>query len=556
MKLQIIWILYSLLNREGNGYLGRPCSDCGQGWESLMQKLFESICYRPCDLRVTIPEAELERARLSGLGVTPFAYVFTGRIVSPLGEVTMIPGFYTGGNEGRVRCRPDRPGRWEFSIYAGDDETTGMSLGSGSFQVRAEEATNSLAVEVDPDNPTRFRYSGTRNPWFASGYECDWLWALEAADPGSGRVRAFLSTLTSHRYTFILMNLFALDTTWSFGHTCPEDYGPPAELLWEGTAEEPDYARLSLSFFEVVDAVMEDIRAAGLQLHRYMRVYNKMVRWPAPGSPGDDLLFDYVIARYSAYDMIHWDFAKETYYELDKAYIAHRLRQFHTSDPYRHLVTVHDDPAGIEHYGDLVDYLTVQQHYDFHVHALHEIQRWGRPYINAEFGYEWGPLGADDLTYQVGQSPEELIRRAYAIVMAGGYPAYYYAYTAWDVIKTDHQPLGYRYFEILVETMTRYPLHEFTVADELCLWRSGFCLRRGEDEYLFYIEGHMLTPPGLGFDRYTGTWIDIFTGEEIPVTSDMAVPCVDQTALTIYKVPYSEPLRAGLLHLRKREQRH
>ena len=277
-----------------------------------------------------------------------------------------------------------------------------------------------------------------------------------------------------------------------------------------------------------------------------------MVRWPSPGSPGDDLLFRYVLARYTAYDMIHWDFAKETYYELDKDYISGRLRQLRTADPYRHLMTVHDDPAGIERYGELIDYLTVQQHHDFHMHAVHELARWGRPYINAEFGYEWGPMGAEDLTYQVGQSPEELVRRAYAIVMAGGYPAYYYAYTAWDVIKIDHLPAGYRYFRILSETMTRFPLHEFVIADERCLWRSGYCLRRGADEYLYYIEGHMLTPPGLGYEQYSGMWTNIFTGEEIPVTREMAVPCVDRPELTIYRVPYSEPLSAGLLYLRKR----
>jgi len=35
--------------------------------------------------------------------------------------------------------------------------------------------------------------------------------------------------------------------------------------------------------------------------------------------------------------------------------------------------------------------------------------------------------------------------------MAGGYPCYYYTYTAWDVIPTADTPPGYRYFKLLRE---------------------------------------------------------------------------------------------------------
>ena len=69
------------------------------------------------------------------------------------------------------------------------------------------------------------------------------------------------------------------------------------------------------------------------------------------------------------------------------------------------------------------------------------------PVVNTEFGYEKAASGLP--TYRVQQDWQEVIRRAYLIYLAGGYGVYYYDDTAWDVVKIDPEPPGYKRFRQL-----------------------------------------------------------------------------------------------------------
>ena len=60
--------------------------------------------------------------------------------------------------------------------------------------------------------------------------------------------------------------------------------------------------------------------------HMLIKVYNKMVNWPARGSAEDDQFFRWLIARYAAYPNLVWDFSKEAHNEKDLAYKQGRLR--------------------------------------------------------------------------------------------------------------------------------------------------------------------------------------------------------------------------------------
>ena len=44
-------------------------------------------------------------------------------------------------------------------------------------------------------------------------------------------------------------------------------------------------------------------------------------------------------------------------------------------------------------------------------------------------------------------TPEQTLRTLWEIAMAGGYTAYYYTYTAWDVIRPLDVPPGYAYIK-------------------------------------------------------------------------------------------------------------
>ena len=217
-----------------------------------------------------------------------------------------------------------------------------------------------------------------------------------------------------------------------------------------------------------------------------IKVYNKMVRWPKPGSAEDDQYFRWLVARYAAYPNVIWDFSKEAHNEKDVDYKRGRLELLRTLDPYHHPRTVHDDNAAYDRgrYDDVADFRTDQQHSRWHETILQQRKQHAWPVLNSEFGYEHGPGGLEDKTYGVAQGPEEVCRRAWEICLAGGYTVYYYTYTAWDVIRPEDNPPGYAHFRRLrnfFET-TGYWLME--PSDGLV--SDGYCLARRGEEYVAF----------------------------------------------------------------------
>ena len=98
------------------------------------------------------------------------------------------------------------------------------------------------------------------------------------------------------------------------------------------------------------------------------------------------------------------------------------------------------------------------------------------------------------------------------LVMAGGFAAYYYTYTAWDVIRTHDTPPGYAYFRNLQQffAATRYwkmkPV-EGAASD-------GFCLADAGHEYIVFLNAaapFALTLDGLA-KPLRAEWYQPFTG--------------------------------------------
>ena len=105
--------------------------------------------------------------------------------------------------------------------------------------------------------------------------------------------------------------------------------------------------------------------------------------------------------------------------------------------------------------------------------------------MNVEFGYEHGPRGSSDATYQVVQAPEEVCRRAWEICLAGGYTAYYYTFTAWDVIRPLDTPPGYAYFKHLRDFFAGAAYWRMEPHDELV--SAGYCLAEPGREYVAFL---------------------------------------------------------------------
>jgi hypothetical protein len=313
----------------------------------------------------------------------------------------------------------------------------------------------------------------------------------------------------------VILNSYAHDTSWRKGKTGEDDFGPSPLYAWEGSNDKPDHAKLNLKYWRHYDQVIDAMHRQGIQAHIFIKVYNKMVNWPARNSPEEEMYFRWLIARYAAYPNVIWDFSKESYNEKDKDYLKGKLKYIRETDGYHRLLTVHDDdvPYNRGDYDTLLDFHTDQGHEKIHDVVVQQRARKQWPVANVETAYEQGPGGSTDKTYNVVQTPEETLRQAWEVAMGGGYMAYYYTYTAWDVVRPRDTPPGYEYFRKFGEfwRSTQYWLME--PSDKLV--SEGWCLANEGREYVVFL--NKAKPFTLEIDKSTvplkATWFHPQTGK-------------------------------------------
>jgi hypothetical protein len=441
----------------------------------------------------------------------PFAVPISAEISGPDGVRLTMPGFYDGEGTWKVRFSPTVEGTWSLVTRSTDPE---LDNRRSSFTcVASKNGVEHGGLRIDAEHPSQFIYEdGAR--FFPMGYECDWLWALDAADPQLKTVNPFLDKIAAHGFNFIILNAYAYDTSWRKGRTGKDDYGPPPLYAWEGSNDKPDYSRFNLAYWQHYDRMMEALRRRGFAAHILLRVYNKQVNWPVNGSPEDDLYYRWLVARYAAYPNVTWDIAKEAHNEKDLDYKLGRLRYFRENDPYHRLLTVHDDKANYDRgvYDGLVDYRSDQQHTEWRKVMLSHLEQRAWPVINTEFGYECGAKGVSDKTYNVAQLPEEVCRRAWEVYTAGGFGAYYYTYTAWDVIRPGDTPPGYAYFNNLRKFFAGTTYWKMKPTEGVV--SEGYCLADAGREYVIFLnEARPFTLTLQGLEgSLTAEWYQPFTG--------------------------------------------
>jgi len=414
----------------------------------------------------------------------PFQVSFSAQATGPGGAELTVPGFYDGNRTWKIRFSAPAEGDWRLTTRSDVAELDGLRTAVTCVANRSPSIHG--GVRVDPVRPHQFVFEdGTR--FLPVGYECDWLWALDSNDPGLPVTNTFLDKLLANGFNFVILNAFAYDTSWRRGHTGADDFGPPPFYPWDGSNDQPDFGHFDLRYWRHYDRVIDALYQRGIWAHMLIKVYNKHVQWPANGSPEDDRYFRWLIARYAAYPNITWDLAKEANYEKDTGYKLGRLRFIRANDPYRRLITVHDDRAGYDRgiYDDLADYRSDQQHQLWRETMLAHLQQRAWPVINAEFGYEQGPGGSADKTYGVAQSPEEVVRRAWEVYAAGGFGAYYYTYTAWDIIRPEDTPPGYAYFKHLRDFFEGTAYWRMRAINGIS--SAGSCLAEPGREYVVFL---------------------------------------------------------------------
>ena len=435
----------------------------------------------------------------------PFKIPFSATVKGPGGAAFRTAGFYDGDGTWKIRISPTAEGAWSVVTQSEAPDLNGKTVAFTCTPNKNPRVHGGL--RVDTQHPRHFVFEdGTR--CFLMGYECDWMWALENPEP-------FLDKLAAYGFNYIILNAYAHDTSWRKGKTATDDYGPPTQFAWAGTNEQPDHHRFNLTYWRHYDRIITALHQRGLVAHVMIKVYNKKVNWPDKNSAEEDLYFRWLLARYAAYPNVHWDFSKESHNEKDLDYKLARMKFIRDHDPYHRPLTTHTDLKAYDSgvYNTALDYRSDQVHKNWHASLLDHRRQHDWPVVNVEFGYEHGPDGPNDATYRVVQPPEEVCRRAWEICLAGGYGAYYYTYTAWDVIRPQDTPPGYAYFKNLRQFFdaTGYWLME--PADELT--SAGYCLANPGTEYILFLnKAQSFTLKLAGITTpLPAEWYQPFTGQ-------------------------------------------
>jgi hypothetical protein len=437
---------------------------------------------------------------LSGKAVgNPFDVALTGRLVGPNGETLRIPGFYDGDNSWMIRFSPTALGRWKVRTESEDSCLNGRTI-DGIECVPNPNPLMHGPLGVDPDHPHHFRHrDGSRS--FPLGDEADWLFALDL-----DQATRYLDRLGTHGFNQVLMQVYAHSCNWSEGQ--PERLVPPPHYPWEGSNDAPDHSRLNPAFWRHLDGIIGLMSERGILAHLMIQVHNKNVSWPEPGTPNDDRFWRHLVSRYQAHGNVIWSLSKEQWKRADPIYWSGRVALIRELDAYDHLVTTHDVPM------DEADFFADQQHRDYHAHILRERAKRAWPVMNVEYGYEPGPIP----TYPRITLPDEMRCRMWDIILAGGYPVFYYANTAWDVVSLEEQPRGYNDFRVAREVMERIPYWEMVPEDHRV--DKGYCLAKPGHAYLIYLPEGGRVHAELGELEKRGTntravWINPRTGERI-----------------------------------------
>jgi hypothetical protein len=456
--------------------------------------------YRPYDVVLRAPPPD-----------NPYLVALSGELRGPDGILLRLPGFHDGGDRWIIRLSAPRPGNWTLrttsSLADLDNQHRQFTARpSGSARIHG-------VLQVDPASPRYFRFAdGTR--FFPMGYEADWLWGADMLDPERKLMRRVIEQMDANGFNYVLVNIYAHDTKWNPGKSSAWDFAPVPLYVFGGTNESPDHSRLNAAFFQIYDQMMWALWERGIVAHIMIKVYNKLVNWPAAGSPEEARYFQYVVARYQAFPNLVWDFAKEAKNEPNDELQRNLLRLVRAGDAYDHLVTVHDDDSFMwnPELAPTIDFQTIQRHYHYHGFTRFSRQLHPGPVLNAEFGYEFGvePLPTHRHRDQV-EWPV-LVDRAYMVTWAGSHPVYYYNNTAWDVVKPDPEPPGMRRWKVLKDVVTSLPYWDMTPHDELGV--GTLCLAKPGEVYAFYGAGpdFRVNLRGLA-GQGRGTWVDTWTGE-------------------------------------------
>lgn len=343
-----------------------------------------------------------------------FKGVFTGK-----NQRVEAEGFYDGGGVYKVRFMPGFEGEYAY-------ETWGSFPGAaskGSFTVTAPGEGNHGPVRVV--NQFHFAYEDTA-PYYSVGTTCYALahqpenvyrQTLEELDKGYFNKMRFCVFPKHYIHNFRDPETFPYEgTPVDNSGLCEENFS--YNVSFEGNRW--DFSRFNPEHFRRIERCITDLMERGMEAD--IIVMHPYDRWgfSAMTKEQDDLYWNYVAARFSAFRNVWWSLANE-YDLLREKSLADWERYAQIlceKDPYNHLRGIHNCMAFYDHSRPWITHASLQRQDLYrHVEYTDEYRvRWGKPIVWDEISYEgnidmgWGNI-----------SGQELTRRFWEASLRGGY---------------------------------------------------------------------------------------------------------------------------------------
>ena len=325
----------------------------------------------------------------------PFVEVKVEAVFRHEKEQVAVEGFYDGNGIYKVRFMPGETGLWEYTVTS---NCAGIGSLKGTFECVEAQGHNHGMVKVA--NQFHFAYAdGT--PYYPFGTTC-YAWIHQ---PKELREKT-LASLAGACYNKIRMCVFP--KYYHNNNTEPERYP------FEGTAPSQwDFSRFNSAFFAHLEDMILRLSELGIEadlilFHPYDDGHWGFDRMSAEA---DERYLHYMIARLGAYRNVWWSMANEFDYmkEKTKADWDRNIGIVAKTDPYHHLLSIHQGDELYDHWDPRITHASIQLGTrDETVPAgfgLYKAHRdvYHKPVIYDEVGYEgnlpqrWGRFSAKEL---------------------------------------------------------------------------------------------------------------------------------------------------------------
>lgn len=344
--------------------------------------------------------------------------IFTGEC-----ELVEVEGFYDGEGVYKVRFMPSFEGEYKYLI---EGSFSGESV-RGNFEVTKPSSDNHGMVRVA--NTYHFVYEDGI-PYYPLGTTC-YVWDLQSDE----RIAETLESLKESKFNKIRFCIFPKH--YDYNLLEPRSYpyeGTPMDssvltkenfLDYMGKTKGNDWnlEKFNPVHFRHIEYCIMELQK--LSIEADIIVMHPYDRWgfAQMSKEQDDLYWNYVIARFSAFRNVWWSLANE-YDLMEKKTVEDWERYAEiicSKDKYRHLKSIHNCRPFYDYSRPWITHCSIQRQDLYKSSEL--VNEWRlrykKPIVLDEIAYEgniqhgWGNI-----------TGEEMVRRFWEGAVRGGYPGH------------------------------------------------------------------------------------------------------------------------------------